>query len=98
MKRGGLRVNRGGLRMNRGGLRGNRGGLRAAALAALGAVLALAGCAGPQPVEPWRKGELARPEMRFDATLESRLADQVYTSKEASSGGTGVGGGGCGCN
>lgn len=69
---------------------------RALALACAAALLA--GCAGLQPVEPWRKGDLARPEMGFDATLESRFADQTYTSKEASSGGSGIGGGGCGCN
>ena len=50
-------------------------------------------------VQAWEKGELARPEMRFDAgSLESRMSEQVYPSKEGSSGGTGVGGGGCGCN
>ncbi|MEI7447949.1 MAG: DUF4266 domain-containing protein [Burkholderiales bacterium] len=70
--------------------------IRAACWVALAATLA--GCAGLQPVEPWRKGHLARPEMGFDTTLESRLADQVHTSKEASSGGSSVGGGGCGCN
>lgn len=68
-----------------------------AALLALG--LALAGCAALPSVEPWRKGDLARPEMQFDAgTLDARLRDQVFTSREASSGGQGVGGGGCGCN
>jgi hypothetical protein len=37
--------------------------------------------------------------MRFDAgLLESRMSEQVYPSKEGASGGTGVGGGGCGCN
>ncbi|MFM1988195.1 MAG: hypothetical protein RJA99_1152 [Pseudomonadota bacterium] len=65
-------------------------------LAGLAALLA--GCAGLGPVEPWRKGELARPEMGFEATPESRFADQVHTSREASSGGSGIGGGGCGCN
>ncbi|MFN7645384.1 MAG: DUF4266 domain-containing protein [Burkholderiales bacterium] len=58
-----------------------------------------AGYSGPVTVQAWEKGELARPEMRFDAgSLESRMSEQVYPSKEGSSGGTGVGGGGCGCN
>ena len=36
---------------------------------------------------------------QFDADpIDARLADHVYTSKEAGSGGYGVGGGGCGCN
>jgi hypothetical protein len=69
-------------------------GLAAACLAAA----CLAGCSGLPSVAPWQKGELARPEMRFDTTLESRMTEQVYGSREAASGGTGVGGGGCGCN
>jgi hypothetical protein len=37
--------------------------------------------------------------MQFDADpADARLADHIYTSKEAGSGGRGVGGGGCGCN
>jgi hypothetical protein len=57
------------------------------------------GCSAPVAVQAWEKGELARPEMRFDAgLLESRMNEQVYPSKEGASGGTGVGGGGCGCN
>jgi hypothetical protein len=58
--------------------------------------LALVGCA---TVQPWEKGNLARPEMRFDDDpLEARYEQHTYFSKEAASGGTGVGGGGCGCN
>ena len=65
--------------------------------AALGC--ALAGCAGLPKVEAWEKGTLARPEMRFDGDrLEARFDDHVYTSRENTSGGAGVGGGGCGCN
>ncbi len=52
-----------------------------------------------QPPKPWEKGQLARPEMQFDADpTDARLSDHIYTSKEAASGGYGVGGGGCGCN
>jgi hypothetical protein len=62
--------------------------------------LLASGCAGlPQDVRPWQKGELARPEMGFDANgLSARYDAQVHTSREAASGGLGVGGGGCGCN
>ena len=70
-------------------------GLVAAAVA-----LALAGCAWAPP-QPWEKGELARPAMQFDPPaerLEARYQEHVYQSKEAASGGFGVGGGGCGCN
>ena len=70
-----------------------RGRLTGLGLLALGL---LGGCAGPQP---WEKGDLARPEMRLDRDpLEARFAGHVTASKEASSGGEGVGGGGCGCN
>jgi Domain of unknown function (DUF4266) len=56
------------------------------------------GCA-IQPVQPWEKGNLAKPEMSFEGDrLESLLVEHTYTSKEAASGGNGVGGGGCGCN
>jgi len=45
------------------------------------------------------KSILARPDMRMDASpLTSALDDHIYFSKEASSGGRGFGGGGCGCN
>jgi thiol-disulfide isomerase/thioredoxin len=50
-------------------------------------------------VAPWRRGALADPAMTFGSdALESELDDHIYFSKEASSGGRGFGGGGCGCN
>jgi hypothetical protein len=59
----------------------------------------LAGCAGPQPVAAWEKGNLAKPIMSFDPDpLYARARQQVYLSKEAASGGAAVGGSGCGCN
>jgi len=37
--------------------------------------------------------------MRFDGyALEGAIDDHIYFSKEASSGGAGYAGGGCGCN
>lgn len=61
-------------------------------------LLGAGGCAHVQPVAPWQKGVLARPEMRFGADrLEGMFAEHVYSSKEAASGGTGEAGGGCGC-
>jgi hypothetical protein len=60
--------------------------------------LLLGGCASPLP-KPWQKQHLARPEMAMDAdVLEQRNTLHIYASKENSSGGQGVGGGGCGCN
>ena len=56
----------------------------------------LAGCAG---VEPWDRDVLARPEMQIVSDpLEAAADEHIYFSKEASSGGQGFGGGGCGCN
>lgn len=50
-------------------------------------------------VQPWERGTLARPEMQLNTNaLESELYDQVYYSKEASTGGNTVAGAGCGCN
>lgn len=60
---------------------------------------AASGCALVQPVQPWEKGVLAKPEMTFEVDkLDANFAEHTYSSKEASSGGSGVGGGGCGCN
>ena len=61
--------------------------------------LACAGCASLPKVEAWQKGNLAKRSMALDAdTLEDMLGQHTYQSKEAASGGFGVGGGGCGCN
>lgn len=60
--------------------------------------LACSGCA-VQKVYPWQRGDLARPEMALDpGFLEGAIRDHTYTSKEASSGGAALAGGGCGCN
>ena len=65
------------------------------ALLALGA-LALSACA---TVQPWQRGDLARPEMQFDSDpLQAQYRQHIALSKEAASGGTNLGGGGCGCN
>ncbi|MDQ8181370.1 DUF4266 domain-containing protein [Pelagicoccus sp. SDUM812005] len=59
----------------------------------------LLGLAGCQTVEPWQKGNLADYSMRSDRDqLESVMSAHVTFSREASTGGEGVGGGGCGCN
>lgn len=66
-------------------------------------LLVLAGslpaCSLIQPVQPWEKGILAKPEMTFETDkLEGAYTEHIYFSKEAASGGAGAGGGGCGCN
>lgn len=56
----------------------------------------LAACA---PVQPWERGRLAQPVMALDGNpMLSAMDEHVYSSKEASSGGVGPAGGGCGCN
>lgn len=61
-------------------------------------VVLLTGCS-IQPVQPWEKGLLAKPEMTFEADrLDAAFVEHTYSSKEAAAGGAGVGGGGCGCN
>lgn len=61
-------------------------------------LLALSGCSS-MGVEPWERDVLAKEEMQLvtDA-IEAATDDHIYFSKEASSGGRGFGGGGCGCN
>lgn len=52
-----------------------------------------------QPVKPWERGILAKPSMQLTPDeVESFLDEHIYFSKEASTGGQGIGGGGCGCN
>lgn len=66
--------------------------------------IAAQGCALIDPridmgVEPWERDVLARREMQLTSDpLEAGIDDHIYFSKEASSGGRGFGGGGCGCN
>jgi len=71
--------------------------LFAALLVAIATIAA--GCASFAPPQPWEKGDLAKPAMRFDAdALATRATQHVYQSKEGASAGGSVGGGGCGCN
>jgi len=64
-------------------------------------VLTLCGCSlfKFEEVKPWQRGVLAQDDMQLiPDTMQSYADDHVYFSKEASTGGKGVGGGGCGCN
>jgi len=50
-------------------------------------------------VQAWEKNLLAKPSMALVADENEIFLDEhIYFSKEASTGGQGVGGGGCGCN
>ncbi len=63
-------------------------------------VILLQGCSMVQDVKPWEKGTLAKESMREGGgnTLLKKFENHIYFSKEASKGGGGVAGGGCGCN
>ncbi len=62
------------------------------------AALAVSGCAS-MGVKVWERDILAKPQMQMDAqAIDRSMDDHIYFSKEASSGGRGFGGGGCGCN
>jgi hypothetical protein len=54
---------------------------------------------GCQHVNPWERGNLANAAMSADLNpLGNMLSEHMWFSREAASGGRGVGGGGCGCN
>jgi len=78
--------------------RARRAGKARALLCGLVLAAAAAG-AGCQHVSPWERGDLADPVMRPDGDpLGTMMAEHMWFSREAASGGRGVGGGGCGCN
>jgi hypothetical protein len=64
----------------------------------LTAAVSFCGC-GSARVHPWDRDLLAEKRMSFNATPRLRaIDDHIYFSKEASTGGQDVSGGGCGCN
>ena len=59
-------------------------------------LLALTACA---EVAPWQRDILAQDGMQLTTDAAEAYAKQhTYFSREASTGGEGIGGGGCGCN
>jgi hypothetical protein len=64
--------------------------------AGLAALLLTSGCAN---VKPWERGTLTDYTMQSDRTpIQTAQAQHIYFSREEATGGSGVGGGGCGCN
>lgn len=62
-------------------------------------ILGLMGGCATADVKPWDRDLLAKKEMSLrPAPQESDMDDHIYFSKEGSTGGQQVGGGGCGCN
>jgi hypothetical protein len=71
-------------------------------LARIAFLLALAGlvsgCAA-MAVQPWDRDLLAEKKMKFNPSpMVNAVDDHIYFSKEGSTGGMDVDGGGCGCN
>ena len=67
--------------------------------ACLLAMLQLKACSSVETVAPYDRGHLAEDGMQWESNpRNAKLKGHVYTSKEASSGGAGSAGGGCGCN
>lgn len=55
---------------------------------------------GIEQVKPWEKGTLAKKEMKPGGLIPEfdLFSEKVFAYKQGSVGGSGVGGGGCGCN
>ena len=52
-----------------------------------------------EPVQPWERGDLAKPQMAMDPNpTDSALRAHTFASREAAQGGNAGVGGGCGCN
>jgi hypothetical protein len=70
---------------------------RRIALCALVPLVCASLMSGCVAVKPWERDLHARADMQ-PSELDLAIDEHIYFSKEASSGGRGFGGGGCGCN
>ena len=69
------------------------------AIIVIGVVFVATACSSMDTVKPWDKDLLAKQSMQpVPDFFENFYDEHIYFSKEASSGGQSVGGGGCGCN
>jgi Domain of unknown function (DUF4266) len=72
---------------------------RIGVMSVLLACLALSSGCAATAVKPWDRDLLAQPKMRLiPHPMEHAIDEHIYFSKEGSTGGSDVGGGGCGCN
>jgi hypothetical protein len=72
---------------------------RILAIGLMAAVPLLAGCAIEPWVKPYERERLADPIMKFSRdALADKHREHVFDVREGAHGGTGVQGGGCGCN
>jgi hypothetical protein len=71
---------------------------RLSVVCVIAATVFVSGCSSIG-VKPWQRDVMARAEMQLNADpLDAAIDDNMYFSKEASSGGRSFAGGGCGCN
>ncbi|MDF1875950.1 DUF4266 domain-containing protein [Sulfurimonas sp. SAG-AH-194-I05] len=61
-------------------------------------LILFSGCT--KEIKPWEKGMLAKDSMKSSSknTIGKKFEEHMFFSKEASKGGSGISGGGCGCN
>jgi hypothetical protein len=53
---------------------------------------------GCTPVAPWQRGKLAKPQMALDPyPIQNTFQAHIHGSREAATGSSSAGGGGCGC-
>ncbi len=64
----------------------------------IASLILMSGCA--KEIKPWEKEALAKKTMKESGPtpLLKKYEEHIYYSKEASKGGAGISGGGCGCN
>jgi hypothetical protein len=66
------------------------------ALVCMPMILGVAGC---EPVQPWERGDLAKPQMALEPDpANAALRTHTFSAREAAQGGNAGVGGGCGCN
>jgi hypothetical protein len=62
-------------------------------------VVVALGAVACEPVQPWERGDLAKPQMAMDPNpTNSALRAHTFAAREAAQGGNAGVGGGCGCN
>jgi len=72
---------------------------RVLAAALLAVLAALSSSCAATAVKPWDRDLLAQPRMQFvPSKLQYAIDRHIYFSKEGSTGGMELAGGGCGCN
>lgn len=71
---------------------------RGEGIAFLLCILSIVSLTGCTSVSPWERGNLAKPQMAMEPHPAQReLRGHIYSSREAATGGSSAGGGGCGC-